>query len=61
MAKRKFFIGDDCMGCRGCIGICPMKAIVPKDEKFEIIPEKCVGCGKCADYCPMGIPEEVEA
>ena len=61
MSKKKYFIGDDCMGCRGCIGICPMKAIVPKEEKFEIIPEKCVGCGKCADYCPMGIPEEVEA
>ena len=59
--KRKFYIDDSCMGCRGCYQICPVKAVEPKEEKFVINQEKCVGCGKCADYCPMGIPQPVEA
>ncbi len=55
---KKYVIDDDCFGCGGCVTVCPMEAIVPKDEKFTIVEEKCVGCGKCADMCPMGIPQE---
>ncbi len=58
--KKYYVIGEDCMGCRGCIKICPMEAISPKGEKFVIDKEKCVGCGKCAATCPMEIPQLVE-
>ena len=57
---KKYYIGDKCMGCRGCITVCPVKAIYPDGEKFKIDQEKCVGCGRCADYCPMMIPELVQ-
>jgi len=57
---KKYFIDDSCMGCRGCISVCPLNAIIEDDEKYVIVEEKCVGCGKCADICPMCIPQLVE-
>ena len=58
MAKKtkKYFISDECVGCRGCRDECPVEAIVENGEKFVVNEEACIGCGKCADICPMAIP-----
>lgn len=46
----------DCTGCRACEQICPVKAIIMKedDEGFivpEVNKEKCINCGLCRKTC----------
>ncbi len=46
----------DCTGCRACEQICPVKAIIMKedDEGFivpEVNKEKCINCGLCKKTC----------
>lgn len=45
-------INNNCNGCRGCINLCPVKAITIKNEKAVIDDTKCIGCGKCRVFCP---------
>lgn len=43
-----------CVGCHGCIAVCPMGAITPaNDGKCQIDQSKCVSCGGCVPMCPM--------
>jgi len=43
-----------CVGCRGCIDVCPYGAIFYDEEKgkCEINAVLCKGCGACAATCP---------
>jgi heterodisulfide reductase subunit A len=43
-----------CVGCQGCIDVCPYGAIVYNEEKAkaEINEVLCKGCGACAATCP---------
>lgn len=48
---------EKCFGCGACINICPVKAIVMKeDEKGFNYPQidesKCIHCGACVKACP---------
>jgi heterodisulfide reductase subunit A len=45
-----------CVGCQGCIDICPYGAISYNEgkAKCEINPVLCKGCGGCAATCPSG-------
>ncbi len=47
-------IDDLCVGCQGCIAVCPYGAIVydEKKGKAEINAVLCKGCGGCAATCP---------
>ena len=47
---------DLCVGCRGCIDVCPYTAISYVDEKAkcEVNEVLCKGCGGCAATCSSG-------
>lgn len=44
---------NKCMGCKTCIGICPVSAISPIDNKVQIDSAKCINCGSCTTVCPV--------
>ncbi len=43
---------DRCIGCTGCLKVCPTEAIRVRNGKAKIIPEKCIDCGECIRICP---------
>jgi len=45
-------IADACSNCTVCDAECGVGAIVEKDDKRWIDPEKCVDCGACVGVCP---------
>ena len=48
---------DKCTGCRVCITVCPVNAIVSKKgsrlEAIYEIGENCIHCGRCKSVCPI--------
>ena len=46
-----------CTGCETCIEICPMEAIIMKDDISKIIQKRCIGCGNCVAKCPSSAIE----
>ena len=47
------FKGAKCKHCYKCVRYCDVKAIMIKNERAEIIPERCVLCGHCLQVCPQ--------
>lgn len=52
-----FDVQKSCVGCSGCIDICPVGALeISKDVHGFYIPKLkenfCVSCGKCIEVCP---------
>ena len=45
-------INDDCVNCGSCVSDCPLVAIIEKDGKHWIDPDKCQDCGACVGSCP---------
>ncbi|MEE4243154.1 MAG: FAD-dependent oxidoreductase [Desulfopila sp.] len=47
-------IEDSCVGCMGCLNVCPYDAISYNREKniCEVKEILCKGCGNCASTCP---------
>ena len=45
---------DSCVGCLGCLTVCPYEAISFNEEKkvCEVNEILCKGCGNCAATCP---------
>ena len=44
---------NKCLGCSGCVTICPEGAIDFYDKAL-VVREKCVSCYLCINYCPVG-------
>ena len=49
-----FFKKKECIGCKKCENICPVKAITMKDKKPIINRDKCIRCFCCQEFCPVG-------
>ena len=47
------FKATKCKHCYKCVRNCEVKAIMIKDERAEIMPDKCILCGKCLQICPQ--------
>lgn len=45
---------ESCVGCMGCLNVCPYEAIVYNSETSacEVQDILCKGCGNCASTCP---------
>ncbi|MFA4945997.1 MAG: 4Fe-4S binding protein [Candidatus Micrarchaeia archaeon] len=41
-----------CIGCAGCVSVCPVLALTLTENKLECDPAKCVNCGTCVKVCP---------
>ncbi len=48
---RSLFIEPWCEGCGQCVENCPQGALILKDNKAVVLPEKCVLCIYCGAYC----------
>jgi len=43
-----------CIGCGGCVGICPVEAISLTEEGIaQIDYNKCIKCLSCQNFCPV--------
>jgi ferredoxin len=47
-----------CVGCGGCIDLCPVIAISMINDVVTIDEEICVKCGICIKVCPVRAPYE---
>ena len=41
----------DCIGCKTCVEVCPMKAITMKNKTARVDYTRCIGCGICVTKC----------
>jgi Fe-S-cluster-containing hydrogenase component 2 len=49
--------GENCDGCRRCVGACPERAISINNGKVAVETRICLLCGNCAAVCPKGVFE----
>ncbi len=47
---------DKCVGCGGCVNLCPQAAIYFSDNKAVIDQFNCTECRTCVFVCGMGAP-----
>lgn len=41
-----------CIACTKCVKVCPVDAIMMKNNRAVIDPDKCINCGDCVEVCP---------
>lgn len=54
---------EDCCGCTACVAVCPVNAIVMKEDEegFDypcLDTSKCIGCCKCLRVCPIKLKKQ---
>ena len=54
LERRPVFIHENCTGCRKCVNICPVQAILPHASKkthILLTDNKCIRCFCCSEVC----------
>ncbi len=52
---------DECIGCRKCINVCPVDAIVGAAKYMHtVIQDECTGCNLCVEPCPVDCIDLIE-
>ena len=51
---------NECVGCGGCIDLCPMTAMRLVNDKAFVDAELCSECGTCTEVCPLKAPRRLE-
>jgi ferredoxin len=49
---------NTCVGCGGCVNLCPVDAISFVDDKALIAEDVCTDCGTCLQVCGVEAPEK---
>ena len=50
---------DKCVGCGGCIDLCPATAISLVNDRSFVDVDLCLECETCVKVCPVRAPEKV--
>lgn len=49
---------EACIGCGGCVSVCPSNALTLKDNNdvrvISLFYGRCIFCGRCEESCPVG-------
>ncbi|OPJ55311.1 Coenzyme F420 hydrogenase/dehydrogenase, beta subunit C-terminal domain [Alkalithermobacter paradoxus] len=58
MIDKKIKLNRDCMGCHGCLNICPENCISMEEDKEGFLYPKvdygiCINCNHCINVCPI--------
>ena len=51
--NEKVTVLPSCVGCTGCVSLCPTDAIAVIANGIEVNNQTCVCCGYCAAICPV--------
>jgi electron transport complex protein RnfB len=50
---------DTCVGCGGCVDLCPRTAIRFVKDRAFIESALCLECKTCVKVCPVKAPQEI--
>ena len=50
---------DKCVGCGGCIDLCPATAISLVNDRSWVDVDLCLECETCVKVCSVRAPEKV--
>jgi ferredoxin len=50
---------DNCVGCGGCIDLCPATAITLVDDRRHVNIDLCLECFTCVKVCPVKAPQQI--
>jgi Fe-S-cluster-containing hydrogenase component 2 len=50
---------EKCVGCGGCVDLCPRTAIKFIKDRASVDTQLCLECQTCVKVCPVKAPQEV--
>jgi H+/Na+-translocating ferredoxin:NAD+ oxidoreductase subunit B len=52
--ERAIIVEADCIGCRKCLDVCPVDAVLGASKQMHtILARECNGCALCVPHCPV--------